>query len=118
MDPRIKQTHTLSIGGYSNEQNAARELPDFRDAGVFSARSAIFPNPRNFGMVLTIKRAEIKEWSKNPMNSHCIEIDVEFDAPNEKAIQNWLGQTQNRLRAFAAIELVRDGSQRDALKKG
>lgn len=118
MDARIKQTHTLKIGGYGNEESAKRDLPDFRDAGVFTARSAIFPNPRMFGMQLAIRRAEVKKWSDSPLNSHCIEIDVEFDAPNEKAIINWLDQAQNRLRAFSAVPLVRDGSQRNALQKG
>jgi hypothetical protein len=113
MAERTKQTHILRIGGYSNEQIAARDLPDFRDAGVFTARSAIFPNPRSFGMGVMIKRAEVKESDvKNPLNSHCIEIEVEFDAPNEKAIQTWLSQTNNRLRAFSPVTLARDGGVR------
>ena len=113
MAERTKQTHTLRIGGYSNDLAAKRELPDFRDAGVFMARSAVFPNPAGFGMSLKILRAEVKEQpTNNPMNSHCIELDVEFDAPNAKAIETWLQQANNRLRAFSPVTLTREGSAR------
>lgn len=115
MNPRVKQTHTILVGGYSNEQIAQRDLPDFRDAGVFAARSAIFPNPRSFGLAVTVKQSSVTKLAgDNPLNSHGISLELEFDAPNETAIKTWLSQVNNRLRAFSAVPLARDGSQRNA----
>lgn len=117
-DGPVTQTHMIKVGGYSNEHNANRELLDFRDAGVFAARSGIFPNPRGFNLQINVKSAAVREWDPGTvMNTHYIEAELEFTG-KEEAIGRWLSQVNNRLRALGSVVLTRDGSNRNAPSNG
>lgn len=80
---------------------------------MFAARSAFFPNPRSYGIVAKVLRAEVKaQPTTSPLNTHCIELELELEAPTAKAIETWLSQTNNRLRALSPVALTREGSNR------
>lgn len=109
----IEQTVKLRVGGFGNLEDAERQISDFRTPDVFTARSVIFPNPRNYDMRAAVNDAQIIAVDTgDPFNTHAIDMDVVLTAPNAEKLDSWIASAEQNLKAWDPRPIVRHGSER------
>jgi hypothetical protein len=92
----------FKIGGQSNEIQAKQEAREFQDPIVFTNRSAIFPNPQNFGLVLKTVSVTPHQWPKppSPMNQFYIQLTVDIEGPDQARIMEWVRRVNQAVKVF------------------
>lgn len=88
----------ILVGPYGTLAQAERETAEYMHPRVFSYRSAIFPNPANYGVQVVMLSATPKECAdQNPLNPYKIELHLRVEGALPKAM-NWIQSLRNRAR--------------------
>lgn len=88
----------ILVGPYGTMPQAEREAAEYMHPQVFSYRSAIFPNPANYGVQVVMLSATPKECAdQNPLNPYKIELHLRVEGALPKAM-NWIQSLRNRAR--------------------
>lgn len=87
----------VTLGGYGCEAIAQQDCDQYMHPNVFMYRSAIFPNPANYGITALVKAAKpiLLKTPQNPINPWGIKLNVV--ATGAKAA-NWMTDFENRIR--------------------
>ena len=92
----------FKIGGQSNKIQAQQEAREFMDPRVFTNRSAVFPNPANFGLTIKTVSAELQPWPNppSPMNQFYTDLILDITGPSELRIEDWVKRVQKCIKVF------------------
>jgi len=87
----------IRLGGYGHKAGADRECQQFMHPNVFQYQTAIFPDPRDHGVEVTIVSAEpmLLEDAPNPLNPWALELDVHVTGANAAS---WMQKFEDRVR--------------------
>ena len=91
------------IGGQSNKVQAEQEAREFESPRVFTNRSAIFPNPINFGLALTVVSVTAHQWERppSPFNQFYIKLVLDATGPDAGRIEEWVRRVDQAVKVFA-----------------
>jgi hypothetical protein len=92
----------FKIGGQSNKSQADREAKEFMDPRVFTRRSAIFPNPQNFGIKLFIESARAYRWPNppSPLNQFYVQLALQVTGPDAQRIAAWVRRVEQAIMVY------------------
>ena len=92
-------TKIVRLTGYGHKAGADQDALQFVHPNVFQYRTALFPNPRDYGVVVTIPTAKSVEPAEvaNPMYKWAIDLKVVVSGPKAKR-DSWLAAFENKVR--------------------
>lgn len=92
-------TKVVQLTGYGHKAGADQDALQFIHPNVFQYRTALFPNPRDYGVIVTIPEAKSVEPKNavNPMYKWAIDLKVVVSGPKAKR-DSWLAAFENKVR--------------------
>ena len=98
---KIKFKLTDVLPGYGNTAAAEMDCGQLKHPNVFQNRSAIFPNPRNFSVDVTVLDTEVVRFENpvNPLNPFGVKFTIEIIGERDRA-ERWADSLKDRIRFY------------------
>jgi len=94
---------TTVLGEYGTKVEAEREALNYRHPDVFTYQSAIFPNPKNFGVSVTVAASKVVNRDVAPSNrGTTVARLVPFAVELSMAVSGQADRVNNWIEAFKA----------------
>ena len=96
----MKSQFELILSTFGSEIQAKQDANEFKTKTVFTNRSAVFPNPRNYRVTpKTIKTEVYKEDKpRHPMYPWRLKLTIDVEGDNDANVNKWIAEVKNKAR--------------------